>query len=256
MSGQRRAKEFMQDFDRMVAAGTLPQFLYIYQPNDHTGGSQAANFSSLIATGSGTIPNYGPGPMGLIADGDVGLGMVINHIMSSPIYYDAASNTGSAIFVTWDDSQTALDHIHPHRNMVITVSPFAKPGYMAPRHYSTASIVKTEELLLGLPPNNLGDLLATDLRDMFQTTYNNITAGQVGVTQTAEYTPCPEGLKTWALLDKLHTVSVPARDSSRRGELTRLSLAADELHAAAEKSRKLKSRAYRKHQKQLRNKAG
>jgi hypothetical protein len=139
--------------------------------------------------------------------------------------------------------------------MVITVSPFAKPGYMATRHYSTASIVKTEELLLGLPPNNLGDLLATDLRDMFQPTYNNITAGQVGVTQTAEYKPSAEGLKIWALVDKLDTVSGPDRDSMRLGELTRLSLAADDLHAAAEKSRKLKSRAYRKQQKQLLNKA-
>ena len=56
------------------------------------------------------------------------------------------------------------------------VSPYAKPGHLAKRHYSTASIVKTEELLLGLPPMNLGDLFATDLRDLFQPNYNQITA--------------------------------------------------------------------------------
>ena len=38
ISDQRRALEFIADFDRMAEAGTVPQFLYIYQPNDHTGG--------------------------------------------------------------------------------------------------------------------------------------------------------------------------------------------------------------------------
>ena len=76
--------------------------------------------------------------------------------------------------MTFDDAQSTLDHIHPYRTPLIVVSPYAKPGYVAKRHYSTASIVKTEELLLGLPPNNLGDLFATDLRDLFQSTYNNI----------------------------------------------------------------------------------
>ena len=251
ISDQRRAKEFIADFDRMVAAGTLPQFLYIYQPNDHTGGIQAPNASAVVNTGAGTIPNYGPGPAALIADGDIGLGMVIDHIMNSPIYYDQASNTGSAIFVTWDDAQSTVDHIHPHRNIVMTVSPFAKPGYVAAKHYSSASIVKTEELLLGLPPNNLGDLLATDLRDMFQATYNGITASQVGVTVTAKVDQSMEGKRIWALVNRLDTVSGPDRDSMRLGELTRLSMAADDLHKTAEKSRKLKTRIYRRQQEKL-----
>jgi hypothetical protein len=251
ISDQRRAQEFIKDFDRMSAAGTIPQLMYIYQPNDHTGGVQAPNQASVINTGAATIPNYGAGPMGLIADGDVGLGMVINHIMSSPIYYDAATNTGSAIFVTWDDAQTTVDHIHPHRNIVLVISPFAKPGYMSTKHYSSASIVKTEELLLGLPPNNLGDLLATDLRDMFQPTYNNITAAQVPVTVTAKYEQSNEGKKIWAFVNKLDVASGPDRDSMRLGELTRLSIAADDLHKSAETSHKLKSRSYRKEQKKL-----
>jgi len=251
ISDQRRAQEFIKDFDRMSAAGTIPQLMYIYQPNDHTGGVQAPNQASVINTGAATIPNYGAGPMGLIADGDVGLGMVINHIMSSPIYYDAATNTGSAIFVTWDDAQTTVDHIHPHRNIVLVISPFAKPGYMSTKHYSSASIVKTEELLLGLPPNNLGDLLATDLRDMFQPTYNNITAAQVPVTVTAKYEQSNEGKKIWAFVNKLDVASGPDRDSMRLGELTRLSIAADDLHKSAETNHKLKSRSYRKEQKKL-----
>jgi YVTN family beta-propeller protein len=159
ISDQRRALEFIRDFDRMVAARTLPQLIYIYQPNDAGGSSQQA------------------------ADGDTALGMVVSHLMNSTIYYDQQSNTGSAIFVTNASSQGTVDHIHPHRNLLVAISPFAKPGYLATRHYSTASVVKTAELLLGLPPNNLGDLLATDLRDLFQSTYNGITLNNIPVTQ-------------------------------------------------------------------------
>ena len=63
ISDQRRAKEFIRDFDSMVANHTLPQFLYIYEPNDHTGGVQAANKSSVVTDL----------PAQQVADGDVGL---------------------------------------------------------------------------------------------------------------------------------------------------------------------------------------
>ena len=53
ISDQRRAQEFCRDFDRMVAKGTLPQFLYIYQPNDHTGGIQARNVAGTSAGDAG-----------------------------------------------------------------------------------------------------------------------------------------------------------------------------------------------------------
>ena len=53
ISDQRRAQEFIADFDRMVNAGTLPKFLYIYQPNDHTGGVQAPN-ATVVGTSPGS----------------------------------------------------------------------------------------------------------------------------------------------------------------------------------------------------------
>jgi len=240
ISDQRRALEFISDFDRMVAGGTLPRFLYIYQPNDHTGGVQAPNSGSVV-TASGVQQ---------IADGDVGLGMVVKHIMESPVYYDPQTGTGSAIFITYDDAQSSLDHIHPHRTPLIVVSPFAKPGYVGKRHYSTASVVKTEELLLGLPPNNLGDLLATDLRDLFQANYNGIAANDVVVTTQVAYTPSKEGKHIWSLVSKLDT-SGPDRDSFRLGALLRLSMRADELHQEAERKRSLGASAYKRAQADL-----
>jgi len=233
ISDQRRALEFIADFDRMAAAGAIPQFLYIYQPNDHTGRAQAPNATEV----GGTAPQQ-------VADGDVALGMVVNHIMKSPIYYDEKTGDGSAIFVTWDDAQATVDHVHPHRTPLLVISPYAKPGYAARRHYSTASIVKTEELLLGLPPNNFGDLLATDLRDLFQPTYNGITAAEVPVARTAQVTPSPEGKRVWDLAARLDT-SAPDRDSARLGALSRLSMMADDLHEQAAAAKQLRSRAYR-----------
>jgi hypothetical protein len=139
---------------------------------------------------------------------------------------------------------------YPQRTPLVVVSPVAKPGYIAKRHYVTASIVKTEELLLGLPPNNLGDLFATDLRDLFQPTYNGITAADVPVTQTTQYVPTREGKRIWALVAKLDTSS-PDKDSRRLGALTRLSARANELHREAAKTHQLQAASYKVSQKQL-----
>jgi hypothetical protein len=109
--------------------------------------------------------------------------------------------------------------------------------------------VKTEELLLGLQPNNLGDLLATDLRDMFQSTYNRITKIN-GLNLSASYKASEEGKQIWALVKNLDT-SAPDRDSRRLGVLIRLSQQADDLHNAAEKSNTLDSASYKKEQKEL-----
>src|ERR1039457_56495 len=240
ISDQRRALEFIKDFDAMVNAGTLPQFLYIYQPNDHTGGVQAPNAGAVVTNG----------PLQQVGDGDVGLGMVVQHIMKSPIYYNATKNTGAAIFMTYDDAQSSLDHVHPHRTPLLVISPFAKPSFIATRHYSTASVVKTEDLLLGVPANNFGDLFATDLRDMLQPTYNGITADQINFNLDPTITPSQEGKKIWSLVNKLDT-SAPDRDSRRLGVLIRLSIKADDLHDQAAKSKTLESAAYQKEQNEL-----
>ena len=184
-----------------------------------------------------------------VADGDIALGMVVEHIMRSPVYYNPANGEGSAIFVTWDDAQSTLDHIHPHRAPLLVISPYAKPG-PALRHYSTASIVKTEELLLGLPPNNLGDLMATDLRDMFQAEYNGVSADMLSFTKVYSYAESEAGRKIWALVENLDT-SGPDRDSRRLGTLARISMLADSLHEEAARDNRLQSRQYLDQQESL-----
>ena len=208
---------FIADFDRMVANNTLPQFIYLYVPNEHTGSRQAPNDSSVLGAASNVQQ---------VADGDVAVGE--------------------------DDAQSTLDHIHPHRNSVVVMRPFAKPGYYSARHYNSASIVKTEVLLLGLPPNNLGDLMATDLRDFFQPTYNGITSADIkwDFETGLKYKTSTEGKKIWSLVNKLDT-SAPDRDSHRLGQLGRLSMAADDLHNEAAKDKKLNPAQYKKEQAKL-----
>jgi hypothetical protein len=167
-----------------------------------------------------------------VADNDVALGIVVQHIMQSPVYYNRKSGEGSAIFITEDDAQSSVDHIHPHRTPLVVVSPYARPGYAGKRHYSTASIVKTEELLLGLPPMNLGDLLATDLRDLFQPWYNGITAENVPFIQGITYVSTPAGRKIFDLSKQLDIYDGPDDDSFRTGAIGRLSIYADQLYFA------------------------
>ena len=233
ISDQRRALEFQRDFDRMLANGTVPQYLHIYLPNDHTGGVQAPNRAEV-----------GTSPLQQVGDGDVALGMVVQHIMASPLYYNAAKDEGSAIFISFDDAQSSLDHIHPHRTPLVVVSPFARPAYVGKRHYVTASIVKTAELLLGLPPNNLGDLFATDLRDLFQPNANGITIPMNQFSRVVSYRPSPEGERIWELANRLD-LSGPDRDSRRLGRLARLSKQADILHASAARAHTLATTDYK-----------
>jgi YVTN family beta-propeller protein len=243
ISDQRRAKRFIGEFDRMVRDGVLPRFVHIYLPNDHTGYVQAPNRAEA-----------GGAPLQQVADGDVALGMVVEHIMRSRAYYNPATGAGSAIFISFDDAQGCLDHIHPHRTPLVVVSPFAKPAYTAKRHYVTASIVKTEELMLGLPPNNLGDLFATDLRDMFQEKYNGITADKLHFGRVARYEATPEGQRIWSLAARLD-LSGPDRDSYRVARLGRLSMQADTWRQEAARRGRLTAPAYRKLQGRLYNAA-
>ena len=159
--------------------------------------------------------------------------------------------------MTYDDAQSGRDHLDPHRTPMIVISPYAKPGFLATRHYSTASIVKTEELLLGLPPNNYGDLFATDLRDMFQSTYNGIHLGPDGLTllgpdqqalvklhNKSTYVATAQGRKVWTLARKLDASS-PDQDSYRLSLVTLLSMQADTLYHQAAKKHALHTAKYK-----------
>ena len=199
---ERRAREFVRDFDRLAARHNLPRYTYVWLPADHGG------FGKFIPP----IPEE-------VADGDRALGIIVSHLSRMSIWKD------TAIFIMPDDSQSSRDHVSVERAYAVVVSPYAKRGYVGHRHLSTASVLKTQEELLGLPPLSLGDLLATDLADFFTATahFAPYTAKPVA-TQTAS----AEGTKIAALLERTDQSAADA-DLVRTGVLVDLSRQADRL---------------------------
>jgi hypothetical protein len=141
---ERRAREFVRDYDALVQAHHAPHYSVVWLPDDRGG------------TGADIPPVREE-----VADGDRALGVIVSHITHSPAWKD------TAIFVMPADAATQRDHVNTQRAYALVISPFAKHGFVGHRHLSTVSVLKTEEELLGLPPLSLGDLLAGDMSDFF-----------------------------------------------------------------------------------------
>jgi hypothetical protein len=95
-----------------------------------------------------------------VADNDLALGKVVELLSHSPFWKDMA------IVVTEDDAQDGQDHVDAHRSLLLVISPYARRG-VSHVHTSMASILKTFFQILGMPPLNQYDAVATDLSDMF-----------------------------------------------------------------------------------------
>ena len=128
----------------------LPQYVDLYYPNDHGGGALDIH------------PN---GPQWsfrrFVQDNDSALGLTVELISHSPCWKD------TVIFVVEDDTQNGADHVDGHRSIFLAIGPWVKKQYVSKTHTSLASVFKTVDLILGLPPLNQYDAAATDLRDMF-----------------------------------------------------------------------------------------
>ena len=74
-----------------------------------------------------------------------------------------------AIFVIEDDAQNGPDHVDAHRTAGLVISPYCKRGFVDSTFYTTASMVRTMELILGLPPLTQYDAGATPMFNCFQT---------------------------------------------------------------------------------------
>jgi len=148
ISDQYRFQQFEREFQIRYASGRepLPQFMFIWLPNDHT---------------SDPRPEEGyPYRASYVADNDLALGRMVELFSHSSFWKD------TAIFVTEDDAQDGTDHIDAHRSLLLVISPYARRG-VTHVHASMASILKTFDLLLGIPYLNQYDAAATDLASWF-----------------------------------------------------------------------------------------
>ncbi|MFI4974431.1 MAG: hypothetical protein ACHP84_07835 [Caulobacterales bacterium] len=145
-----RFKEWEREFDGFVASGKAPNLMLLRLAHDHTGG-----FGEAL-DGLNTVETE-------LADNDYALGLVVQKVAASPFAKD------TLIFVVEDDAQDGPDHVDAHRSIAFVAGPYVKLGVVVSRRFTTVSLVKTMEAVLGLAPMGITDGLAAPMTDVFDT---------------------------------------------------------------------------------------
>lgn len=140
-----RVAVFKTDFDSLLAINAVPHFNTLRLGNDHTSGQRLGKIS----------------PTGALADNDLALGQLVEHISNSSIWKE------SVIFVLEDDAQNGPDHVDAHRSPAFVISPYVKRNSVNHTMYSTSGMLRTMELILGLPPMSQYDAAAVPMSDCF-----------------------------------------------------------------------------------------
>jgi hypothetical protein len=140
---QYRATQFINE----IRETGLTRFTFIHLPNDHTDAPR---------------PDDGyPYRESFVADNDYALGRILEFLSGLPEWRD------TVVLITEDDAQSGVDHIDAHRTVLLAAGPWIKHGYVSHRNTSFPGLLKTIFRLLGIPPLNLFDAVATDLSDLF-----------------------------------------------------------------------------------------
>jgi YVTN family beta-propeller protein len=140
-----RAAQFIKSLKQFEAADNLPNLAIIWLPNDHTSGTKAGS----------------PTPDAHVADNDLAFGQIVEAVSHSRFW------TNTCIFAIEDDPQNGWDHVSGYRTSAYVISPFTKRHAIVGTQYNTTSLLRTMELMLGLPPMNQMDATATPMFDCF-----------------------------------------------------------------------------------------
>jgi YVTN family beta-propeller protein len=143
-----RADLFLEDLAGFEKKGEMPNLVIMSLPCDHT---------------QGTKPDF-PTPRAMVADNDLALGRIVEAVSRSRFWKE------TCILVVEDDPQNGYDHVDGHRTVALAVSPYTRRKFVDHTNYNHTGMVKTIELMLGLPPMNQMDLSATPMRHCFQET--------------------------------------------------------------------------------------
>jgi len=152
---QIRAEVFLRHFDgwardRNAGNDTMPNFVLMRMGNDHTLGTTAG----------------APTPQASISDNDLAIGRVVAAVSHSQYWDD------TAFFILQDDAQAGADHVDAHRSLALVISKYSprvqeNTAFVDSRFYSTVSVIRTMETLLGLPPMNNNDAFSSMMSPMF-----------------------------------------------------------------------------------------
>jgi hypothetical protein len=147
-SDQTRIDAWLTEFQQFQADGSLPAVQLIRLPNDHTAGTRPGS----------------PTPRAYMADNDLALGRLVEAVSHSAFWPE------TAIFVVEDDAQNGPDHVDAHRTVALVISPFSQIGTVDSTFYSTSSLLRTIELIVGLAPMTQFDAAATPMLGSFTDT--------------------------------------------------------------------------------------
>ncbi len=145
---QVRYKAWEHDFDSLVTINAVPQLSTIRISNDHTSGQKKGKIAPIAA----------------VADNDLAVGKLIEHLSHSPVWKE------SVVFILEDDAQNGPDHIDAHRSPVYVAGPYVKHNAVVHSMYSTSGVLRTIELILGLPPMSQYDAAALPMYQCFTAT--------------------------------------------------------------------------------------
>jgi YVTN family beta-propeller protein len=179
ITDRSREQIWEHDFDSLLTINKVPQFNSIRMGNDHTSGQRKGAITPIAA----------------VADNDQGVGLMIEHLSKSPIWKE------SVVFVLEDDAQNGPDHIDAHRSPVYVAGPYVKRNTAIHNMYSTSGVLRTIELILGLPPMSQYDAAAMPFYECF-TSKPDVTAYQLQPAQV-----------------DLQQRNVAVNESSRRSQL-------------------------------------
>lgn len=142
-----RFYQWKQEFDSLYLANAVPRFNSLRFINDHTEGQRLGR----------------PTPFAHVADNDLAVGMFIEYLSKSPIWNE------TAVFIVEDDAQNGPDHVDAHRTTAYVAGGFVRRKFIDHTMYSTSSMLRTIELILGLPPMSQYDAAAEPMWRCFST---------------------------------------------------------------------------------------
>ncbi|SHG50365.1 40-residue YVTN family beta-propeller repeat-containing protein [Chryseolinea serpens] len=134
-----------KDFLSLLNNNKLPQFNTVRFGNDHTEGVRLGR----------------PSPYAHVADNDLAVGMFIETLAQSPIWNE------TVVFIVEDDAQNGADHVDAHRSTAYIAGGYIKRNVVDHTLYTTASMLRTMELLLGMEPMTQYDAAATPMWSCF-----------------------------------------------------------------------------------------
>ena len=140
-----RFKAWEKELTEFEKNGKLPSLCIMHLPNDHTAGTRKGSLT----------------PKAYVAQNDYALGLIVERFSKSPYWKE------TAIFVVEDDAQNGPDHVDAHRSVGLVISPYTKGHGVNHTLYSTASMLRSIELILGLPPMSQYDAAAMPMFNIF-----------------------------------------------------------------------------------------